>query len=152
MTEAARTVAVAFVGLAAGLTWYTFRTASIPTTSPDRLVAELRLSQFAALLLALIAGAYIGFAVTPGHDAQPGAGLDIALTIGFLVMAATTLVREPRQALTVLALTFAAHALFDVAHRPGALADGIAPRWYLISCAVYDVYIGALCYLPILRR
>ena len=68
MTEAARTVAVAFVGLAAGLTWYAFRTASIPTTSPDRLVAELRLSQFAALLLALIAGAYIGFAVTPGHD------------------------------------------------------------------------------------
>jgi hypothetical protein len=150
MTEAARTVAVAFLGLAAGLTWYAFRTAAIPTTSPDRLVAELRLSQFAALLLALISGAYIGFAVW--HETQPGVGLDIALSIGFLVMAATTLVRDPRHALTVLALTFAAHALFDVGHRPGALADGIAPTWYLIACAVYDVYIGALCYLPILRR
>ena len=63
MTDAVRTVAVAFLGLAAGLTWYAARTAAIPTTSPDRLVAELRLSQFAALLLALIAGAYIGFAV-----------------------------------------------------------------------------------------
>ncbi len=76
----------------------------------------------------------------------------MALTIGFLVMAATTLVRDPRHALTILALTFAAHAVFDVAHRPGALPDGIAPGWYLIGCAVYDVYIGALCYLPILRR
>ena len=150
MTDAERTVAVAFLGLAAGLTWYAVRTAAIPITSPDRLVAELRLSQFAALLLAMIAGAYIGFAVKA--EAQPGVGLDVALTVGFLVIAATTLVREPRQALTVLALTFAAHALFDVAHRPGALADGIAPRWYLISCAVYDVYLGALCYFPILRR
>ena len=150
MTDGVRTVVVAFLGLAAGLTWYAVRTAAIPTTSPDRLVAELRLSQFAALLLALTAGAYIGFAVQ--HDSQPGVGLDVALTVGFLVMAATTLVRDPRQALTVLALTFAAHALFDVAHRPGGLADGIAPRWYLIGCAVYDVYIGALCYLPILRR
>jgi hypothetical protein len=150
VTDAVRTLAVAFAGLAAGLTWYAIRTAAIPTTSPDRLVAELRLSQFAALLLALISGAYIGLAVW--KDNVPGAGLDIALTIGFLVMAATTLVRDPRQALTVLALTFAAHALFDVAHRPGALAAEMAPRWYLTGCAVYDLYIGALCYLPILRR
>jgi hypothetical protein len=150
VTDAVRTLAVAFVGLAAGLTWYAIRTAAIPTTSPDRLVAELRLAQFAALLLAMISGAYIGLAVW--HEDLPGAGLDIALTIGFLVMAATTLVRDPRHALTVLALTFAAHALFDVAHRPGALADEMAPRWYLTGCAVYDLYIGALCYLPILRR
>jgi hypothetical protein len=93
MTEAARTVAVAFVGLAAGLTWYAFRTASIPTTSPDRLVAELRLSQFAALLLALIAGAYIGFC-RHARSRPSRASADIALTIGFLVMAATTLVRD----------------------------------------------------------
>lgn len=149
MNDAIRTVAVAFLGLAAGLTWYAVRTTSIPTTSPDRLVAELRLSQFAALLLAMIAGSYIGFAVA--HQDQQGVGFDVALSFGFLVMAATTLVRDPRQALTILALTFAGHALYDVAHRPGALAD-VAPRWYLIGCAIYDVYVGALCYLPILRR
>ena len=39
-----------------------------------------------------------------------------------------------------------------VAHRPGLLPEGLAPRWYSIGCAVYDVYIGALCYLPVLRR
>ena len=150
MTEGLRTVAVAFVGLAAGFSWHALRTSMIPPSSPDRLVSELRLAQFAALLLSLTAGSYIGFAVA--HEAQTGVGFDIAFAVGFLVVAASTLITDPRQALTVLALAFAAHAVIDVAHRPGLLPDGIAPRWYLIGCATYDVYIGALCYLPILRR
>ena len=119
MTEGLRTVAVAFLGLGAGFTWYAVRSSMVPPTSPDRLVAELRLAQFAALLLTLVSGAYIGFAVS--NEAVVGVGLDIAL------------------------------AVLDVAHRPGVLPE-IAPRWYLIGCAVYDVFIGALCYLPILRR
>jgi hypothetical protein len=135
VTEGLRTLAVAFLGLAAGFTWYAARTALVPTNSPDRLVAELRLAQLAI-----------------AHEDQLGVGFDIALAVVFLVVAATTLVRDPRQALTILALGFAAHAVLDVAHQPGWLTPGIAPRWYSISCAVYDVYIGALCYLPILRR
>jgi hypothetical protein len=150
VTEGARTVLIAFAGLAAGFTWHAVRTASIPTTAPDRLVSELRLAQFAALVLALTAGAYIGFAVN--HESQPGVGLDVAFSIGFLVVAASTLIKDPRQALTILALAFAAHAVIDVGHRPGLLPESIAPRWYLIGCAIYDVYIGALCYLPILKR
>jgi hypothetical protein len=149
VSEGLRTLAVAFLGLAAGFTWYAVRSSMVPPSSPDRLVAELRLAQFAALLLALVAGAYVGFAVA--HEEQVGVGMDIALAVGFLVVAASTLVRDPRQALTILALAFAAHAVLDVAHRPGGL-PGIAPRWYLVGCAIYDVYIGALCYLPILRR
>ena len=42
----------------------------IPTTSPHRLVAELRLAQLAALLLTMTAGAYIGFAVVAGVRAR----------------------------------------------------------------------------------
>jgi hypothetical protein len=145
-----RTIAVAAFGLAIGFGWHALRTSSIPPSSPDRLVAELRLGQFAALLLTLTAGAYIGFAVA--HDGLPGVGFDVAFAIGFLIVAASTLVRDPRHALTVLALAFAAHAVLDVAHRPGWLPQAIAPRWYLVGCATYDVVIGALCYLPILRR
>jgi hypothetical protein len=104
----------------------------------------------AALLLTLTAGAYIGFAVT--RENQPGVGFDVALAIGFLLVAAITMVRDPRQALTIVALAFAGHAIIDVLHRPGLLPDGLTPRWYAIGCAVYDVYIGALCYLPMLRR
>jgi hypothetical protein len=150
VTEALRTIALASGGLAAGFTWLAIRTAHTPPTSPDRLVLELRLAQFAALLLSLTAGVYVGFAVN--HEAQTGVGLDIAFAVGFLIAAGSTLVRDPRQALPVLALAFAAHAIVDVAHRPGLLADGIAPRWYLLGCAIYDVYIGALCYFPILTR
>ena len=150
MSEALRTVLIAFGGLAVGFTWFAARTAAQPSSTPQRLVDELRLAQFAALLLALTAGAYVGFAVAREHE--PGVGLDIALTIGFLIAAGMTMVKEPRQALTIVALAFAAHAVLDVAHRPGLLPDALAPRWYAIGCAVYDVYIGALCYLPVLKR
>jgi hypothetical protein len=151
VTEAFQTTVLAFAMLGAALTWQAIRATMVPVSSPERLVAELRLAQMAALLLALSAGAYIGLAVA--HEAEPGVGVDIALTVGFFVTAAATLVLDPRQALTILALAFAAHAVLDVAHRPGwLLPDGMAPRWYSIGCAVYDVYIGALCYFPILRR
>lgn len=150
MSEALRTVVVAFGALALGFTWQAARTAAVPSASPHRLVAELRLAQMAALLLTLTAGAYIGFAVT--HENQPGVGFDVALAMGFLLVAAITMVREPRQALTIVALAFAAHAVVDVLHRPGMLPDGLTPPWYAIGCAVYDLYIGALCYVPILRR
>jgi hypothetical protein len=150
VTEGLRTVVMAAAGLLAGFAWHSIRTSSIPPNSPDRLVSELRLGQFAALLLTLTAGASIGFAVS--HEARMGVGLDIVLAVGFLVLAASTMVRDPRHALTILALAFAAHAVVDIAHRPGFLPEGIAPRWYLIGCAIYDVCIGALCYLPILRR
>ena len=151
VTEAFQTTVVAFAMLGAALTWQAVRAAMVPVSSPERLVAELRLAQLAALLLSLSAGVYIGLAVA--HEADRGVGVDIALSVGFFVTAAATLVRDPRQALTILALAFAAHAILDVAHRPGwLLPDGMAPRWYSIGCAVYDVYIGALCYFPILRR
>ena len=151
MTEAAQTTFVAFVLIGSGITWLAMRSARVPVNSPDRLVGELRLAQLAALLLALSAGTYVGLAVA--HEAQPGVGFDVALAAGFFVVAASTLVRDPRQALTILALAFAAHAILDVAHRPGwPLPAGVAPRWYSIGCAVYDVYIGALCYFPMLRR
>src|SRR4029453_10729483 len=87
-TEALRTTAIGFAALAMGLTWLALRTAAIPVNAPERLVAELRLAQIAALLLALAAGAYVGIAVA--HEARPGVGLDIALAIGFFIVAATT--------------------------------------------------------------
>ena len=151
MTEGFQTTLVAFGLVGAGLTWQAVRSSRVPVSSPDRLIAELRLAQMAALLLSLSAGAYIGLAAA--HEAQPGVGFDIALALGFFVVAAATLVSDPRQALTTLALAFAAHAILDVAHRPGwPLPEGMAPRWYSIGCAVYDVYIGAVCFLPMLKR
>jgi hypothetical protein len=150
VSEALRTLLVACGGLAAALTWQSLRATASPTSSPERLVEELRLAQMAALLLALTAGAYIGFAVV--RENEPGVGFDIAFAVGFVLAAAVAMVRDPRQALTIVALAFAAHAVLDVAHRPGLLPEALAPRWYAVGCAVYDVYIAAVCYLPVLRR
>jgi len=150
VSEALRTVLIAFGALAAGLAWQSIRTAAIPAASPERLIAELRLAQMAALLLTLSAGAYIGFAVAREHE--PGVGLDIAISVSFLLVAAVTMLRDPRQALTIVALAFAAHAVVDIGHRPGLLPEALAPRWYAVGCAVYDVLMGAVCYLPVLRR
>jgi hypothetical protein len=150
MSDAFRTALIAAVALGAGLTWQSVRTALIPVSSPERLVAELRLAQIMALLLATVTAAYVGFAVA--HERQAGAGVDVALAVGFFLVAATTLVRDPRQSLTIVALAFAAHALVDVAPRPGALPAGLAPGWYAVGCAVFDLYLGAVAYFPILRR
>jgi hypothetical protein len=150
MSEGIRTLLVAAVAFGAGFSFQSIRTAAIPVTSPERLIAELRLAQIAALLLTLSAGAYFGFAAA--DDSRTGVGLDIALIVGFFVLAAYTLTCDPRQALTLLALAFAGHAIIDIAHRPGMLPAGLAPQWYTVGCASFDVFIGALSYFPILRR
>jgi len=150
MSEGLRTLLVAAIAFGVGFSFQTIRTAAIPVSSPDRLISELRLAQVAALLLTLSAGAYLGLAAV--HEGRTGVGFDIALSVGFFVLAAYTLTCDPRQALTLLALGFAGHAALDIAHRPGLLPDGLAPRWYTVGCASYDVFIGALCYFPLLRR
>ena len=150
MTEGLRTVAVAAIALLAGFSIQSFRAAAIPVSSPERLVAELRLAQIAALLLVFGAGAYLGFAAV--YETRTGVGLDIALACGFVVLAGYTLTCDPRQALTLLALGFGAHAILDIAHRPGLLPDDLVPRWYTIGCASLDLLLGALCYYPMLRR
>lgn len=150
MTEGVRTVLVAALALGAGYGVQSLRTAAIPASAPDRLVAELRLAQIGALILTLAAGAYLGFAAV--NEVRTGVGIDIALAAGFFVVAGYTLTCDPRQALTLLALAFGAHALLDIAHRPGVLPDDVVPRWYAIGCAVTNVVFGAFSYLPLLRR
>ena len=150
VSETFRAVAVAFLALAGTLGWMSLRAAGTPVGTPGRLVAEFRVLRFAALLLALTAGASIG--ITAAREQIPAGALEVSLAIGFFVLAAVALTKEPAQALTMLAAGFAAHALLDVAHRPGLLSPDLAPRWFYVSCAIYDVAVGALCYLPLFRR
>ena len=49
-------------------------------------------------------------------------------------------------ALMTLAIAFVAHALVDIAHRPGWLSPAIAPQRFIAGCAAYDVYVAALCF------
>ncbi len=126
------------------------RALRLPGSSPDRLVAELRLAQVSAVVLALTAGAPLGLAAA--HEFVPGVGLDVAFALGFLVVAVLAPLRDPHEALLALALAFIAHALLDVLRGPGLLPDATVPRWFAVGCAIHNVWSGAASYLPVLRR
>ena len=150
MTEAARALLVAGAALALVVIRLSVNATKADTNSPQRLIAELRLAQFAALLLVLTAGVYIGFALA--HASVSGSGLDVALGVGFLVLATVAVSQDPRLALTLLAAAFAGHAVVDLLHSAEVLPAEALPAWYGTACAMYDVAIAAVCYLPIVRR
>jgi hypothetical protein len=148
--EGERALLLAFLSIAAAaavLAWRAFRT---PVSSPQRLVAELRLVQFGGGILVFSAGAAIGLTALAAD--RPGVALEVMIALGFVVVAGTIVLRDPREALPLLAMAFAAHALIDILHRPGMLSPDLAPRWFVVGCAVHDVVMGALCYLPVIRR
>jgi hypothetical protein len=153
LPEATRTVAIvasAGATLVAMIGWMSARALRLPAADPNRLVAELRLAQLAAVVLSFVAAAYVGLA-----SAQPavrGGGLDVAIALGFMIVAVTAPLRDPHEALGLLALAFVAHAVGDVLHRPGWLPDGLVPGWYAAGCAAQNALAAALCYLPVLRR
>jgi hypothetical protein len=129
---------------------FAVRALAAPATSPDRLVAELRLAQMASLVLALMAGVSVGLAIV--HGPRPDLSVEVALGGMLFVVAAVAPFQDPRLALTIVALGFAAHAVTDVMHRPGLLPSDLAAQWYFVGSACLDAVVGALCYLPLLKR
>ncbi len=150
MTEALRALVVAAIALGCALAWLAALAARTDAATPARLIAELHLAQFSALLLTLVAAVYVGLAVANAQVA--GAGLDIALAIGFVVLASLVTAWEPVRALTALAIAWGAHSVVDLAHIADLLPAAVAPPWYSTACAIYDVVVAGLCYLPLLRK
>ena len=150
MTEAVRALVFSTAALGAALGWLAFTTARVDVSAPERLIAELRLAQLSALLLMLAAGIYVGLAIAGAE--VTGAGLDVALAVGFFVVAALATTWEPGRALTALALAWGAHGVVDLAHTIDLLPVTLAPPWYPTACAIYGVVMAGLCYLPVLKR
>jgi uncharacterized membrane protein HdeD (DUF308 family) len=152
MSDLAVPVSLAALALLTLGTIVTFalRALVAPPNSPDRLVAELRLAQVAALVLALMAGVSVGLAV--GHASRTDVSVEVALGGMLFVVAVVAPFQDPRMALTLVALGFAAHAVTDVMHRPGILPADLAGQWYFLASACLDAVVGALCYLPLLKR
>jgi hypothetical protein len=89
-----------------------------------------------AVLLSLVAGVYVGFAILSGMPQAPlvqsiGALSFVLLGTGALVTGSAGL----------LAAGYGLHALWDLAHHPGPLDAG-QPDWYTTACVVYDLAIG----------
>lgn len=150
LSEGQRAIALVGVGLLVMLAWLTVRTLRMAAASPERLVGELRLSQVGGAVLGFTAAAFIG--LVAAHSTIEGTGLVVALALGFLVVAITAPLRDPHEALSLVALAFVGHALLDVLYRPGLLPDALPPRWYILGCAIHNVFSAALCYLPVWRR
>ncbi len=109
---------------------------------PDRLVAQLRLAQWAALALAALGAASIG---TAAATQAPYGPVDVTLGLAFVIGAALLLQREPREALMLAAGAFVVQAMINLAHRPHGLPP-MTPGWYTAGCAIYDVFFAAICY------
>ena len=150
VTETTGTLAVGFGTMGLTVAWLAWSAARVDVSSPERLIAELRLAQIAALLLALTSGIYVG--ATIANNVLVGSGMDIAFAIGFLIVAALATTWEPSRALIALALAWTTHGLVDLAHLVGVLSSIIVPPWYPTACAIYDVLIASLCCLPVLRQ
>ena len=150
MTDATLTLIVASGALAITLLRLAVIASMTDFNNPARLVAELRLAQFAALVLALFGGIYIGIPLV--QEASPGAGIDVALAIGFLAVASAAITQEPTRALTLVSLGFAGHAVIALGHGADILPSDSVPEWFPVACAIYDVTVAAVCYLPIVRR
>jgi len=132
-----------------GVMWLSSQAANIEASNPNRLIAELRLAQYAALLMVLTAGVYIGLAL--GQEQQPRFELEIAFSTGFILLATLSTTWVPKKALTGLALAWIFHAIIDLGHIAEVLSV-MQPSWYSTTCAIHNVVLAGFCYLPIWRR
>ena len=93
---------------------------------------------FAAILIALIAGIYFGFAVVNGSSRQQMIEFNVAGL--FAVAGLLGLLHWP----VLLPIAYFAHAGWDLAHHNRARLTLVAiPQWYVPWCVVIDVIIGA---------
>lgn len=144
MSETVRALIATAVLAGSGLAVFVWRLGRFDASGPERLIGELRFSQWMALVLSGIGGTWLGAAVV---NAPPGYGaLEITLAVTTMLFAGWTLQRDTRNSLLLLCAAFLVHALIDIAHRPGWLAEGLAPRWFTVGSAAYDVYLAALCF------
>jgi hypothetical protein len=133
-------------GVLSGLAVSTFawRVTQTDPEGTERLIGELRLAQWMAVLLAGIGGTSLGVALA--RSSVPLANVDAFVSVVFLGLAGLVLQREAREGLLLAAGGFVLHALLDIAHRPGWLSTDLAPRWFTVGCAIYNVYLAAWCF------
>lgn len=98
----------------------------------------------AALTLAVIGGAYIGFGASSGLARQ--FWLEFGAAAFYAFVALVGLLWSP----LALPLGLAAHAAWDLLHRIGAFGAPV-PKWYIPYCVVFDLLAAGfllILYLP----
>lgn len=109
----------------------------IGSLAPHAFLAPHLSLGFAAVLIALIAGVYFGFAVMNGSPRDQMVEFNIAGL--FVVAALFGLFWQP----VLLALAYFGHAAWDFAHHNKARLSLVAiPQWYVPWCVVIDMIVG----------
>jgi hypothetical protein len=106
------------------------------TVVPALVLPQTLALDLLALLLAGIAGVYVGFAIADGRGRA--LALEAAVALAFLAVAALGLWWSP----LALVVGYAAHGVWDVVHHPHRIDTRLAP-WYPPFCAVYDWLVAA---------
>lgn len=92
---------------------------------------------YAAVVIALIAGIYFGFAVVNGSPRDQM--VEFSVTGAFAVASLLGLLVWP----VVLPLAYFGHALWDLAHHNRSRLSLVQiPQWYVPWCIVIDVIVG----------
>jgi hypothetical protein len=137
---------LAIAAVMSGLTIILFATRVVRAdpAQPEHLIGQLRLAQWAAVLLGGAGAISIGLAIA--SPLEPLAGAEAALGVVIVAWSGLVLQRDPREALVFVAAGFVAHALFNLAHRPGWFASAMTPHWYIVGITIYDVCLAAVCF------
>lgn len=143
MSETPRVLLTAVVLTASAFIAFGWRVGRIDADQPERLVGELRLSQFAALLLAAVGASGLGLAA---HTLVPLGTIDVTIAVGAVVLAGAIMLREPRAGLLLAGAGLLLHAVTDLGHRPGLLSPDVMPRWYVVGCAAFNVVVAGTCF------
>ena len=146
-SEAGRALLAGALTLVAALAVLTVQTVRIPGHAPGRLVAELRLAQAAAVLLAFSAAFLAGLSAS---SSGPVAGLDMAAAVLCCGLSLMTLVRDARAALAWIAAAFLGRAILDLCHVLEWLPV-VAPTRVIVGSLLANLGAAALVALPLGR-
>jgi hypothetical protein len=108
---------------------------AIPTIGVDLVLPDALANAFRMVLLAAIAGIYVGFALSDGRPRV--ILLEASVALAFVLVAAF----GGHVSLIVLALGYLLHGVWDLVHHPHAIPTRIVP-WYPPFCAIYDWLIA----------
>ncbi len=109
----------------------------VATLVPHAFLSPQASLAFAAVVIALIAGIYFGFAVVNGSARDQF--VEFNVTGLFTLAGLFGLLRWP----ILLPLAYFAHALWDLAHHNRSRLSLVAiPQWYVPWCVVIDVIVG----------
>ena len=100
---------------------------------------------FFAVLLVLIAGVYIGFAIEDGRRNK--LAIEAVVALGFLVLVLLGMWKWP----LLIPAGYFLHGVWDLLHHPVKLGARVK-RWYPPACIAYDWLVGAFIYIYMFQR